>query len=97
VASETGPLDGGCACGAVRYRTTSGPLVVHCRHCRWCQRETGASFALNAVIEADPSKQPWVVLPPGTPAVAEFYQLEDHWPRESLDRLRAMRTARSGG
>ncbi len=29
------------------------PLVVHCCHCRWCQRETGASFALNAVIESD--------------------------------------------
>src|SRR5207247_11189426 len=22
-------------------------------HCRWCQRETGASFAFNALIEAD--------------------------------------------
>src|SRR4029077_16088547 len=22
-------------------------------HCRWCQRETGASFALNALIEAE--------------------------------------------
>jgi hypothetical protein len=29
------------------------PLVVHCCHCRWCQRESGASFALNAMIEAD--------------------------------------------
>jgi hypothetical protein len=29
------------------------PLFVHCCHCRWCQRETGASFALNALIEAD--------------------------------------------
>jgi hypothetical protein len=28
------------------------PLFVHCCHCRWCQRETGAAFALNAVIEA---------------------------------------------
>jgi hypothetical protein len=45
--------DGGCACGAVRYRMTSRPLFVHCCHCRWCQRETGASFALNALIEAD--------------------------------------------
>jgi hypothetical protein len=25
---------------------------VHCCHCRWCQRETGASFALNALIES---------------------------------------------
>jgi hypothetical protein len=32
---------------------TTRPLVVHCCHCRWCQRETGASFALNALIEAD--------------------------------------------
>ena len=31
----------------------SKPLFVHCCHCRWCQRETGASFALNALIEAD--------------------------------------------
>jgi hypothetical protein len=46
-------LDGGCTCGDMRYRMTSKPLFVHCCHCRWCQRETGASFALNAMIEAD--------------------------------------------
>ena len=46
-------LEGGCTCGAVRYRMTSAPLFVHCCHCRWCQRESGASFALNAMIEAD--------------------------------------------
>src|ERR1700752_999667 len=45
--------EGGCACRAVRYALTSAPLIVHCCHCRWCQRESGASFALNAVIEAD--------------------------------------------
>ena len=50
---ETGSFDGGCTCRAVRYRMTSKPLFVHCCHCRWCQRETGASFALNAMIEAD--------------------------------------------
>jgi hypothetical protein len=44
--------DGGCTCRFVRYRMTSKPLFVHCCHCRWCQRETGASFALNALIEA---------------------------------------------
>jgi len=47
------PLEGGCTCGAIRYRMNSKPLFVHCCHCRWCQRETGASFALNAMIEAD--------------------------------------------
>ena len=46
-------LDGGCTCRVVRYRMTSKPIFVHCCHCRWCQRETGASFALNALIEAD--------------------------------------------
>lgn len=29
------------------------PLIVQCCHCRWCQRETGAAFGLNAVIESD--------------------------------------------
>ena len=46
-------FEGGCTCRQVRYRMTSRPLFVHCCHCRWCQRETGAAFALNAMIEAD--------------------------------------------
>ena len=46
-------LEGGCTCGAVRYAMNSGPMFVNCCHCRWCQRETGASFALNAMIETD--------------------------------------------
>src|SRR5262249_7683836 len=46
-------MEGGCTCGAVRYRLAAEPLFVHCCHCRWCQRETGAAFALNAMIEAD--------------------------------------------
>jgi hypothetical protein len=52
-ATETTPFDGGCDCRFVRYRMTTRPMIVHCCHCRWCQRETGASFALNAMIEAD--------------------------------------------
>jgi hypothetical protein len=134
---------------------TSAPLFVHCCHCRWCQRETGAAFAINAMIEAnrvlvlagDPevvntptnsgkgqkisrcrqcriavwsnyagagdavrfvrvgtldepdrlppdihifttSKQPWVILPPGTPAVAEYYDRTQYWPAASLERRR---------
>nr|WP_278248737.1 GFA family protein [Marinobacter halodurans] len=129
------------------------PLFVHCCHCRWCQRETGTSFALNAMIEADrvtllsgevqivdtasesgkgqkiarcpkchiavwsnyvgagpiirfvrvgtldhpdllppdihifiASKQPWVVIPSGAPAVPEYYDREKYWPAESLER-----------
>src|SRR3990170_2222108 len=51
--AEVFSVEGGCTCRAVRYRVTAKPLFVHCCHCRWCQRETGASFALNAMIEAD--------------------------------------------
>ena len=47
------PLEGGCCCGDVRFRMLTAPLFVHCCHCSWCQRETGASFALNAMVEAD--------------------------------------------
>jgi hypothetical protein len=47
------PLEGGCDCRQIRYRMEVPPLFVHCCHCRWCQRETGSSFALNAMIEAD--------------------------------------------
>lgn len=37
----------------MRYRTESPALIIHCRHSNWCQRETGASLVLNAVIESD--------------------------------------------
>ena len=47
------PMEGGCDCGLVRYRMLSAPLFVHCCHCRWCQRESGAAFALNAMIESE--------------------------------------------
>jgi hypothetical protein len=152
------PLDGGCDCRAVRYRMQTRPLFVHCCHCRWCPRETGSAFALNAMIESDrlallagtpvtvhtpsasgagqqivrcpqcwvalwshyagagpavafvrvgtlddpdrlppdihiftASKQPWVLLPPGTPAVPEYYEREQHWPAASLARRAALR------
>ena len=45
--------DGGCACGHVRYRVESKPLIVHCCHCSWCQRQNGSAFAVNALVEAD--------------------------------------------
>lgn len=53
MSAEAENYEGGCTCGHLRYRMTSPPLFVHCCHCRWCQRETGASFALNALIESD--------------------------------------------
>ena len=157
MSTESAFYDGGCSCRFVRYRMTTKPLFVHCCHCRWCQRETGASFALNAMIEAervqllqgkvevintpsnsgkgqkisrcpkcqiavwsnyagggdavrlvrvgtldDPdrfppdvhiftaSKQPWVVLPPNTPAVVEYYKASELWPKDSLERRTAL-------
>ena len=156
-APEMRPHDGRCTCGAIRYRMTSNPLFVHCCHCSWCQRETGASFALNALIEStrlsvlagepqlvptpsasgkgqkiarcprcrvalwshysgagdaisfvrvgtleEPArlapdihiytstKQPWILLPEGTPAVPGYYDRERYWPPESLARRRAL-------
>jgi hypothetical protein len=47
------PLEGGCACGAIRYRLMSEPLFTHCCHCRNCQRQTGSAFVINLLIEAD--------------------------------------------
>jgi hypothetical protein len=46
-------LEGGCSCGAVRYRLTSAPMIVHCCHCLDCQRQTGSGFVINAMIETD--------------------------------------------
>ena len=37
------------------------------------------------------SKQPWVVLPEGVPAVPEYYSLKEYWPKASLERLRSVK------
>jgi hypothetical protein len=49
---QTVATEGRCTCGAVRYRLNAQPLIVHCCHCTWCQRESGSAFAVNAFIEA---------------------------------------------
>ena len=36
------PLEGGCLCGAVRYRVTAEPVGSAYCHCRMCQRRSGA-------------------------------------------------------
>lgn len=50
--SETDSFEGGCSCGAVRYRLMAKPMRVHCCHCHTCQRQTGSAFVINAIIEA---------------------------------------------
>ena len=147
--------DGGCSCGAVRYRLTSDPLFVHCCHCLNCQRQTGSAFVINVLIEADRvelaqgeprsvevprddgstqeifrcpecqvalysryghpavsfvragtlddpagvspdvhiftrSRLPWVALPESIPAFDVYYDMNELWPAESLERVRAL-------
>lgn len=47
------PLEGGCLCGAVRFRMTAPPIVTHACHCRTCQKISGSAFRINAMIETD--------------------------------------------
>ncbi len=63
----TEQLQGGCACGAVRYALESAPMFVHCCHCRDCQRQTGSAFVLNALIETAR-----ITLSSGEPARSEM-------------------------
>jgi len=49
----SGVREGGCSCGAVRYRLASEALFTHCCHCLNCQRQTGSAFVINLLIETD--------------------------------------------
>ena len=44
---------GSRTCGHVRYEVKSTAMVVHCCHCRGCQKNSGSAFALNALFEAE--------------------------------------------
>lgn len=46
------PMNGACYCGAVLYRLEQKPMFVNCCHCTDCQKQTGGTFAVNAIIEA---------------------------------------------
>lgn len=49
--SAPGNFEGGCACGAIRYRLTAAPMIVHACHCRDCQKQSGSAFVVNLWIE----------------------------------------------
>lgn len=45
-------LDGGCLCGAVRYRLCGQPIDAGYCHCRLCQRSSGAPVMAWATFAA---------------------------------------------
>ena len=45
--------EGGCVCGAIRYRVSGSPALVQACHCSFCQRRTGSAFALIAAFKED--------------------------------------------
>jgi hypothetical protein len=47
------PVEGGCQCGAVRYRLTAAPLSVYNCHCRDCQRTSGATNEMSMPIRRE--------------------------------------------
>ena len=67
-------------------------MLVHCCHCRWCQRETGASFALNAMIEADR-----IVLVAGAPEMVDNDRDRKGAKGEAVNGARAASWARGMG
>jgi len=42
--SQTEIHEGGCLCGAIRYRMTGAPLRAALCHCGQCRRETGSAM-----------------------------------------------------
>jgi hypothetical protein len=49
----TNVYEGGCLCGAVRYRVTNAPMRTHVCHCTFCQRRTGSAFAFMAYFKQE--------------------------------------------
>ena len=43
--------EGGCLCGAIRYRVTGKPQRVGACHCTFCQRRTGSAFSVHAFFD----------------------------------------------
>jgi hypothetical protein len=48
---DTVTLDGGCQCGAIRYRITGAPVVVAVCHCRMCRRANAAPAVAWAMFQ----------------------------------------------
>src|SRR5258705_12589413 len=49
-------FSGGCACGAIRYESTTEPVIMlHC-HCRDCQQSSGGPFSSFVVVPTEAFK-----------------------------------------
>ncbi len=46
-------LNGGCACGSIRYECKSKPMLEYKCHCRACQRASGSGFAALLWVPID--------------------------------------------
>ena len=44
--------EGGCLCGAIRYRVHGKPQRVTACHCTFCQRRTGSAFSIHVLYDA---------------------------------------------
>ena len=51
--SEAGKREGGCLCGAIRYRLTGEPVAVTVCHCGDCQRQSGSAFGMSLVVRRE--------------------------------------------
>ena len=47
------PFEGGCQCGAIRYRCDAPPFVSYTCHCLACQRLTSSAFATCIQVPAE--------------------------------------------
>lgn len=45
-------IEGGCLCGAIRFRAQAEPVLVAACHCVTCQRNTGSAFSINVAVPA---------------------------------------------
>ena len=45
--------EGGCQCGAIRYRLLRAPVALYACHCRDCQKQSSSAFGLSMWVERD--------------------------------------------
>ena len=46
-------IEGGCLCGAVRYRSDAEPVMQVVCHCETCRKNSGSAFSMNVAVPQD--------------------------------------------